>query len=594
MGVYVRESSGADSVNLPNYVVRAWGSVVGGGGGGGSSGGESTSAASGGAGGGYISGAIRADGQTFAITVGRGGSPGTSSSDRLGDPGELSRITGNGNTLTGRGGGGGSGTPGASGGSSSFSGNITLISSGDGENTINISSDSNARAGYGGGAGRPGGNCGHPVLGANNDGIANCSTHGGSGGHGVNVRNGNNRLNGPNAVCGDREGKPGGNNGAGGGGAARGDRGGRGADGAAYFSWITFFVNDVEISSSTVNVASGQTFNLKWESPFTSGNENITYNNTGTSTVVRSVEKTDNFNNRSEIFFNVAPAVRISSLTASPNPQTSGNNGIPNYDSTISWTTAGGSATRTHTITSSGGYSASAGSGNSFTVTNLAQSTAGSNSPAPRTYTLTVTDGFSSSSQNITISAFNDNTPSSYSIPNRSNLEPNTSTQIISTAVSGIDMLTTVNAGPGTQVSSNSTSWSSSVLISDGQTFYVRATSPPFNTDPNGLTNSATFYVDVGTLRRFFTITTRAPIVQEIFNYPNYNTKVPFPDIDTIETAPDHPAKPFIETASIAMDDIELANPYGVEIKSSNQNIQMRKRISGSAGYTDWIDIRKI
>jgi hypothetical protein len=280
----------------------------------------------------------------------------------------------------------------------------------------------------------------------------------------------------------------------------------------------------------------------------------------------------------------------ITAFSASPNPQTSGTDGVPRYSTSLTWTAKDFT---TLTLTSSAGESWNV-TGGSFNISNLPQSTVGSNSPATRSYTLTACAGGVCTSRSVTVSAFNDNIPRDFSIPNQNNVEPNSSIQISVGQILDIDMITTVTGGPGVQVSVNGTSWSSTIGISNGNNLSVRATSLGFNTDPNGLTNTATFYVDVGPLRRFFTITTRAPIVKETFNYPNYNDKVPFPDIDTIESGPEHPAKQFIETSSIVMDDIELANPYGVEIKSSNQNIQMRKRISGSAGYTDWVDTRNI
>jgi len=287
--------------------------------------------------------------------------------------------------------------------------------------------------------------------------------------------------------------------------------------------------------------------------------------------------------------------VDVTSFTASPNPQNSGNDGVPRYNTTLSWNVSSNIFPLTYTITSGTfSISGSTGSSGNVSVTNLPQSVVGTSSPSSRTYNLSITDGVSTDTASVTVQARNDNTPRNFSIPNQNNVEPNTLTQIFVGQILDIDMITAVTGGPGVQVSTNSTSWSSTIFISNGNNLYVRATSLPFNTNPNGLTNPAEFYVDVGTLRRFFTITTRAPIVNETFNYPNYNTRVPFPDIDTIETAPDHPAQPFIETAPITLDDIELSNPNGVEIKSNNQNIQMRKRISGSTGYTDWVDIRNI
>jgi hypothetical protein len=282
--------------------------------------------------------------------------------------------------------------------------------------------------------------------------------------------------------------------------------------------------------------------------------------------------------------------VDITSFTANPNPQTSGSDGIPNYNTTLSWTVNSAIPSLTYTVTS-GSFSTSGNtnaSGN-VTITNLPQSTAGSNSPATRTYTLTVSDGQTSDTATITVSAFNDNVPNNYTLPNQSNLEPNTITTT-STNISGIDMSTLTTAGPGVQVSNNGTNWSSTTLITNGQVIFARATSPPFNTNPSGLTNSSEFYIDVGPLRRFFTLTTRAPDVNESFNYPNEDDRVPYPDIDTILSAPDHPAQQYIVSNNLNVDDIEIP----VEIKTNNSNAQVRIKPSGSLTWGNWTDIRSI
>ncbi len=275
---------------------------------------------------------------------------------------------------------------------------------------------------------------------------------------------------------------------------------------------------------------------------------------------------------------------------ASPNPQTSGNLGVPSSSTALFWSTFGA---ETLSINQGVGNVTSVSGTTGLFNTNL-QSTVGTLSPATRNYTLSATNSAGTTTASTTVEVYNDNTPRNFSIPNQNNVEPNTLTQIFVGQIQDIDMITAVTGGPGVQVSTNSTSWASTIYISNGNSLYVRATSLGFNTDPNGLTNSATFYVDVGTLRRFFTITTRAPIVQEIFDIANYNNKVPFPDIDTIGTAPDHPAQPFIQTDTLTIDDVELSNPNGVEIKTNNPNVQVRKRRLGQSSFTSWKDVRSI
>jgi hypothetical protein len=290
--------------------------------------------------------------------------------------------------------------------------------------------------------------------------------------------------------------------------------------------------------------------------------------------------------------------VDITSFTANPNPQTSGSDGIPNFDTALSWNVDSILFPLTYTVTS-GSFSTSGNTGTSGGVilTNLPQSVAGVTSPATRSYTLTVTDGATTDTASITISAFNDNTPNNYTVPSPTNLEPSTVTTIEVGPITGIDMVTTVTGGSGVSVSNNNINFSSSITISNNQSFFIRATSPPFNTDPNGLTNTASFSVTVGTVQRFFTLSTRAPDVNETFNYSNESDYVPYPDIDTIPD-PDadirNQSNPYIQTDTLLVDDVELGNPYGVEIKSSDPNVQIRVKRFGQSAFSGWQDVRSI
>ena len=274
---------------------------------------------------------------------------------------------------------------------------------------------------------------------------------------------------------------------------------------------------------------------------------------------------------------------QINSFSATPNPQTSGSDGIPNYDTTLSWNTSDVTSVSISNI-------GVVGSSGSTSITNLPQSTVGSSSPATRSYTLTACAGSTCVTQTITVEVFNDNTPDNYSISNQSNLEPNTLTTTSTTTITGIDMQTTVSAGPGVQVSNNSVNWSGSVLVSNNNVVFARASSPSFNTDPSGLTNSSQFYIDIGPVRRFFTLTTRAPDVSETFNLSNKDDRVPFPDIDTITTPPDNPAEQYISSNTLNVDDIEIP----VEVKTNNSNIQIRVKRAGASSWENWQDTRSI
>jgi hypothetical protein len=279
------------------------------------------------------------------------------------------------------------------------------------------------------------------------------------------------------------------------------------------------------------------------------------------------------------------PPPEITSFYASPNPQTSGLDGVPNSTTQFSWSS---------TNTSSASINQSVGSvttSGSKTIDTGLQSVAGSNSPATKSYILTVVglDGSTVSSAPLTVSVYNDNTPNNFSLPNQNNVNPNTSVTV-STSISGIDMVTSVNGGPGVQVSTNGSSFSSNTTITNNQTLYARVTSLGFNQDPSGLTNSREFYVDVGPLRRYFTVTTRAPDVNETFNLPNESDRVPYPDIDTI----DEPSEQYIVSNTLSVDDIELINPSGVEIRTNNGNAQIRKKITGTSTWGSWQDVRSI
>lgn len=262
--------------------------------------------------------------------------------------------------------------------------------------------------------------------------------------------------------------------------------------------------------------------------------------------------------------FTLLDPPEIFSFSASPNPQTSGNLGIPSASTALFWSTFGAE----NLSINQGVGDLSSISGSTGTINTGLQSIAGSVSPATKTYTLTATNSAGTSTSQTTVSVYNDNTPNSYTIPNQNNVEPNSAVVILSPNIQGIDMITTVTGGPGVQVSNNGNSFSNTITISDNQQFYIRVFSLPFNQDPSGLTSSAQYYVDVGPTRSTFTVTTRAPDVSETFNYSNEDDRLPFPDIDTIPGSPD----PYILSDSVTVDDVEIP----VEIKTNNPNVQIR------------------
>jgi hypothetical protein len=275
----------------------------------------------------------------------------------------------------------------------------------------------------------------------------------------------------------------------------------------------------------------------------------------------------------------------INSFTASPNPQTSGNDGIPNYDTTLTWT-----ASDVLTFSLDNGIGVI--TGGTYAVSNLPQSTAGSNSPASRSYTLSACTGTVCATSTITVDAYNDNVPTdNFNVIDRTNLEPNTTYTYAIGQLTGVDMGTNIVGGPGVSVSSNNSTYSSSVNATAGLQLYIRFVSLDFNKNPSGLTNSKSLYVDIGPLRKFFTATTRAPDVNETFNLANKSDALPFPDIDTI--ASPSPTQ-YLVSDTLSVDDIELADPDGVEIKVNQPSAQVRKKISGSTTWGAWTDVRSI
>ncbi len=292
------------------------------------------------------------------------------------------------------------------------------------------------------------------------------------------------------------------------------------------------------------------------------------------------------FSSGGSIFYQVPyDPVVINSFSYSPNPQTSGVDGIPDKVVTFSWST-----TAAASVTINQGVGAVSGTGTLNVDTGL-QSTAGSNSPATKTYTLTATGGGGDTqTSSITVQVYNDNTPNNYSVPSRTNAEPNSQQIIDVGTISGIDMPTAVSGGPGVDVAINDFNFANNKIIRNGDFLRVRAFSPPFNTSPTGATNTSDFYVDVGTVRRFFSVTTRAPVINEIFDYANVDGAYPYPKIDTTANTPSQ----YLETSNLTLDDVELANPYGVEIKVDRADTQIRIKKQGDSNFGGWIDVRQI
>jgi hypothetical protein len=555
MGVAVRSAS-SGTISISPSATRVWVSCIGGG----ANGPKTTSNLPGGGGGGWGYGVVNVSSSTISYAA--GGSGGNSSC--LGIAGFAGSSNGSG--------GGFAGPSGANGGSG-VNGSV-----------------GNGLDGFGGGS--AGGVGGRGPYAAACTGCRFIST--GAGGYtlcGTNVTggggNGNNGFGGTVAGAAGSTSKAGNGGSYGGGGGTvyfaiyapcnPGD--GFGAPGAVAVAWI-------DLSAGATTLRSGQSTTVSWNSYFDgAGSETVSYTNNGTSNITQTYTRTDSRGAQSTITFTILPAARIVSFTANPNPQTSGFDGVPNFDTILSWTTAGATSA---SITNIGAVSANG----SVTITDLPQSVAGVTSPATRTYTLTISDGFNTATSSITVSVFNDNTPNDYSVSNQSNLEPDTFYVINLGAITGIDMVTNVVGGPGVTVSKNNLqNYVSSITIVNNDSVQLRFRSDSFNQDPAGLpTATRGLYIDIGSLRRFFTISTRAPDVNETFNLPDETGYVPYPDIDTIN----EPSIPYLTSDTLTVDDIELQDPSGVEIKTSNPNTQIRKKIPGSLNWGPWEDVRSI
>ena len=280
------------------------------------------------------------------------------------------------------------------------------------------------------------------------------------------------------------------------------------------------------------------------------------------------------------------PPPSINSFSASPNPQNSGN-AIPQYSTTLSWNSSSiGSSSAT--ITSSAGETFNVASSGSLNINNLPQSNANGTSPATRSYTLTVSNNGGSSSSNITVSARNDNTPTNTWTTSFINLEPNTQTTVNIGTLSGVDMPTTISTSGDNNFVGLNNSFGGSVNFSNGQTVQLRTTTLPFNTDMTGVSSTDTFgntntkVVSVSTPSGniFVSFQTRAPRVQEDFDYSDNLNTFPYEDIDLVTNNP----LEFSVSAKIDVDDIEIPQ----EIKTNDPDVQV------SINSGEWQNIREI
>jgi len=262
--------------------------------------------------------------------------------------------------------------------------------------------------------------------------------------------------------------------------------------------------------------------------------------------------------------------------------------GDPTTSVLLTWSTSFTDAVSIQNITTGVNYTGLGASGN-LTVP-IGNSVAGSNSPRTETWRLTASlSGASNSTQDVSTSIKNDNNPSSITtastaLGNVPILELNpeqTYTVVISWTGTDMPVKCSVGTG-GLDISENASSFGSNRTIQNGQFFlYYRFQSLPFDTslvssgtNAQGLAlgqyNSKTCQVVIGTDIHTFTVRTRRPVIEELFNYAGDVDGYPFPDIDIVDPEPN--LQQYVSTGSEVMDDIEI----DAEIKTDNPDVQVR------------------
>jgi len=274
--------------------------------------------------------------------------------------------------------------------------------------------------------------------------------------------------------------------------------------------------------------------------------------------------------------------------------------GTPEYTATISWQAINYQVV---TLTGPGVNYTATQSNDSYTVT-LPQSVVGTTSPACNTYVLTASAGSATVTENITICAYNDNTPSNITPAATASgaggprpltaLEKDT-TYTLFIDFGGVDMPVICQpATSGVRISDNGTNWySGAKLIPVGGDLFVEFDSLDYNTSTTpggtnaagetiGQTNTRTITIQIGTSSYTFNATTRAPVIEETFDTNLVVDSYPYPDVDVVPAEPN--TEQYQITPELVLDDIEIP----VEIKASDPDQQIRR--NGGA----WQNMREI
>jgi hypothetical protein len=259
-------------------------------------------------------------------------------------------------------------------------------------------------------------------------------------------------------------------------------------------------------------------------------------------------------------------APQINTFNISPNPQNS-SGGTPKYTTSISWTTSFASSS---TLTSSAGESWSSSPVN---ITNLPQSNANGTSPSSRSYTVSASNDGGTVTQTKTVNARNDNTPSNSWTTSFTNLDPSNLVTLGLGTLSGVDMPTSISTSGSGNFIGNSGSFAGTKLFNNGDTIQLRTTTLPFNTDISGETgiygkeNIKTITVTTPSGSFNVTVGTRAPRINEDFDYANNINKYPYEDIDFVTNTPTE----FLTSAQVNANDIEI----DMEIKVDKPGAQV-------------------
>jgi len=165
-------------------------------------------------------------------------------------------------------------------------------------------------------------------------------------------------------------------------------------------------------------------------------------------------------------------------------------------------------------------------------------------------------------------------------------------------AITGIDAPISVTGDDYVLVTTGvSESYTKSITVNNNAVVKLRFPSPDFSQDPFTLDNKIEYYVDFGTIRKYFTVVTRAPNDNEIFDFSDVKNSVPYPvPPGNSENPPQYLVSPETVEPSADQWQVELQYPNnitlqsGVEVKTTyNDKAQVRVRPFGGS-WGSWVN----